>query len=232
MKKIILTPLLLLSFISVFAQKPEFELHSQQSNPIKKEKLATAEVMSDIIPGYPTSWIMDYVSVSISGTCNGKTISAKGTNEKLTTEQKNILNTADLGTHIWVNIEYKCVNAVSQKLEISDMHYKTTYAPDVDAEYVTGNQKMTDYLNDQVLTKIPEAVSKALKLAMVNFTINERGEIDNAKISRTSGDATTDKLLLEAINSMPKWKPAKNSNGTAVKQNFEFILGGTVIGGC
>ena len=61
------------------------------------------------------------------------------------------------------------------------------------------------------------------------FTVNEEGEIVNAKISQTSGDSKTDKLFVEAINKMPKWKPAQNSKGVKVKQEFIFNLSG---GGC
>ena len=39
----------------------------------------------------------------------------------------------------------------------------------------------------------------------------------------------TDKLLLEVINGMPKWKPAENAKGVKVKQDFEFI-GGFMVG--
>ncbi len=232
MKKIFLTPLLLLSFATSFAQDMKFELNSKLINPIKKEKLDEAKVMGDIIPGYPTNWIEGYVSVNISGTCDGKMISAKGTNEKLTAEQKNILNTADLGTNISVNIEYKTKNAISNAIELSTMHYRTTYAPDVQAEYVSGKEQMTDYLKENIITKVPEAINKQMTRAIVKFTVNESGEINNAEIGKTSGDAKTDKLLLEAINNMPKWKPAQNSNGTKVKQDFEFILGSNYIVGC
>jgi len=50
------------------------------------------------------------------------------------------------------------------------------------------------------------------------------------QLSKTSGDQKTDKLLLKAINKMPKWKPAENSDGIKVKQEFEFSVGN--CGGC
>ncbi len=223
---------MLLFAISTFAQDLKYELNAKHINPIKKDQLAAAKVMSDIILGYPKSWILGYVSVEVSGVCNGKPVSAKGTNEKLSKAQQTILNNADLGSNISITIEYKCKNAITGEPEISNMHYKTTYTPDVEAQYVNTSKTMMDYLNDNIITKIPEEISKQLKSAIVNFTINEEGKIDNAKISRTSGDVSTDNLLLEAINNMPNWKPAENSNGVKVKQNFEFILGGKLVGGC
>jgi TonB family protein len=233
MKKILLTSLVLLFFATTFAQDLKYELNVKKSNPIKKEQLVSAKVMSDIIYGYPTNWILGYVSVNVSGICNGKSVSAKGTNEKLNKEQRAILNTADISTNIDINIEYKCKNPVTGIIELSTMHYKTTHSPDMEAEFANGPKSMLDYLNDQIIAKIPEELAKQLKSAVVNFTINEEGKIDNAKIARTSGDLNTDNLLLEAINKMPNWKPAQNLNGVKVKQNFEFILGSKyIVGGC
>jgi hypothetical protein len=107
MKKLMLTPLVLLSFFTSFAQDLKYELSSKSVNPIKKEKLATAKTMNDIIPGYPDNWITGYVSVEISGTCNGKIVKAKGTDQNLTKEQKALLSSVDLSTNIVVMLTIK-----------------------------------------------------------------------------------------------------------------------------
>jgi TonB family protein len=112
------------------------------------------------------------------------------------------------------------------------MRYVTTYAPEKEAAFVSGQQKMEDYLKDNIVTKIPDAVSKQMTNAIVKFTVNEQGMIDNAIISKTSGDVKTDQLLLQAIINMPEWSPAVNSNGEKVRQNFEFVLGGKMQVGC
>jgi TonB family protein len=79
-----------------------------------------------------------------------------------------------------------------------------------------------------VIEKMPP-VSKEFQQGKVLFTVSEAGEIVNTKISKTSGDAKTDKLMIEAINKMPKWKPAENAKGIKVAQEFEFGVG---RGGC
>lgn len=84
---------------------------------------------------------------------------------------------------------------------------------------------MTQYLRENAINKIPETTSKQLQQALVGFTVNEKGAIANVQISKTSGDPNTDKLLLEAINKMPKWRPAEDSKGVKVKQEFEFSVG-------
>src|ERR1700741_375619 len=42
--------------------------------------------------------IVDYVSIEIIAICSGKTFTCESSNEILTPEQKNILNTSDLGS--------------------------------------------------------------------------------------------------------------------------------------
>jgi TonB family protein len=84
---------------------------------------------------------------------------------------------------------------------------------------------MTKYLKENAINKISETTSKELKQGIVRFTVNEEGTITDAKIFKTSGDLNTDKLLLEVINKMPKWRAAEDSNGIKVKQEFEFSVG-------
>ena len=102
--------------------------------------------------------------------------------------------------------------------------------PETEAQYLGGYQLLKQYLKENAIDKISETNAKQLQLATVRFTINEEGQIIDAQIFKTSEDEKIDKLLLEAINKMPKWKPAENFNGIKVKQKFEFSVGNIV--GC
>jgi TonB family protein len=181
--------------------------------------------MADIIPYYPAQWIMSYVSVEILATCDGKAMTATSASDTLSTEQKSILNTVDLGTDIVINITYKSKNSVTNNNEISRMNYSATVIPEIEAEYPSGFQQMTQYLKENAINKISDTTSKQIQQVLVRFTVNEEGEITNAQVFKTSGDLKTDKLLLEVINKMPKWKPAEDSKGMKVKQEFEFSVG-------
>lgn len=225
MKTSIITLLLLLLFITGFSQDLSYEIRGTYSHPVKKEKLNGAKSMSDIIPGYPTSWITDYISTEISTTCNGKTTKAMGTNDILSTEQISILNTVDPGTDITIDITYKSKNAVTGQIEINRMHFSATVVPEIEAEYLGGYQEMTQYLKENAINKISQTNKKEFQPAVVRFTVNEKGEISNAQVSKTSGNQKIDRLLLDAINNMPKWRAAQNSKGINVKQEFEFSVG-------
>jgi len=223
MKKGIIIPLLLLIFTSSFSQELNYEVRGK-SRLIKKEVLVKAKSMSEIIPYYPSSWIKSYVSVEVSGTVDNKLMTATSLNDTMSLEQLNILNAVDFGTDIVINIKYKAENNINNSTYFESMHYSTTVVPEIEAEYPGGNQQMTNYLKENAINKISEAILK--KEITVRFTVKEGGEIINAQITKSSGDFKADQLLLDSINQMAKWRPAENSKGIKVKQEFEFSVGG------
>jgi TonB family protein len=238
-KKLILTLVTILFIgLTAFAQTSfpndrsrdlDYIVHGTYSRPIKKEKLMEAKSLSDIIDDYPKKWITSYTSVEISATCQGKAMKAMSPNENLSPEQKNILNTIDLASDIVINVKYNYKYPLTNTIENNTMHVVMTVVPETEAEYVGGYQQMITYLKEKCSTIIPKKTPNKIHLA-IRFTINEGGEITNAKITDTSGDAKTDKLLLEVISNMPKWRPAENIKGIKVKQEFKFSVGNE--GGC
>lgn len=248
MKKIILTAIVLFLYSTSFAQdgylsdmivfKPTssdnfgYSVRIRYDRPVYIETLNKAQLISDAVEGYPVNWISEYESVAISATNNGKKVIAISPNEKLTSEQKNILKAADMGSEITVNVKYKYFDPVTKNsndqeifVAMQAINFKMTVTPEKEAEYVGGDKEMRAYLKEKAISKIPDATIKTIKTAQVTFTVNEAGEIENAKISKTTKDAETDKLLVDAINNMPKWKPAKNAAGKKVKQEFVFNIG-------
>ena len=130
-------------------------------------------------------------------------------NDVLSAEQKNILRTADEATDIIIEVTHKFKNPANDRIEVRTTHAALTVIPDIEAEYVGGYRQMIKYLKEKVMNKIAETTPKEFQQGIVMFTVNEKGEIANAKIFRTSGDPKTDKLLIDAVNTMPKWKPAR-----------------------
>lgn len=232
MKKNIIVLLLSLFFMNSFSQDLSFEVRGKYQRPVKKEKLQEARFVSDFIPGYPASWVSQYVSVEIIVTSNGNTLKAVNQNDLLSTAQKNLLNKAELSSDIVIKVFYKNKNAVTDKMVINQMNILLTVVPEKEAEYMGGYDELKKYLKENSINKMAEpSIFGRLPTATVNqqakvlFTINEQGEIINAKISKTSGNTRTDQLMLDAIHKMPKWKPAENAKGIKVKQEFEFIVG-------
>ena len=113
--------LLFLSFASSgSAQELGYEVFGTYNKPILKEKLKDAATISDINPGYPSSWISSYLSVEIMTNMNGEVMKAISLNDTLSNDQKNMLRSADIGTHITVDVKYNPKNAKKDNLDIKN----------------------------------------------------------------------------------------------------------------
>jgi TonB family protein len=182
--------------------------------------------------GYNYNRLVEYVAVEISATNNGKVLVAQSLGDKLSSEQKNILSRADLDTDIIIKIKFRYKNLFVDNRVITDYEIMegglvVTVVPQVEAEYVGGFKQLTAYLAESIISKISEKefVGK-LQNATVNFMVEEEGKVVAVKITRASGDARIDKLILDALSKMPKWKPATDSKATKLKQTFSIPFGG------
>jgi len=196
---------------------------------MKEQKLEKAHTLSDVIDVYPVSWIAGYISAGISIITGDQVVQAMGINDTLTTAQKELLKSAELGDEIIIDVAYTSKNFITQGVDMHTLHYTATLVPEHEAEFPGGLELMTAYLKENAMRKIPDSTFKEFQQVIIRFTIDEHGEIAKARFAATSGDPKTDELLLNAINRMPKWRPAVNADGVKVKQEFEFSVGG---GGC
>ena len=150
-------------------------------------------------------------------------------NETLSPEQKDLLATADLGTDVILEVAYRYKNSAIDQIDVRNMLVTQTVVPEMEAQYIGGKEQLKEYLKKNAIDKISEADTKAMKPVLVRFTIDENGEVINTEMHMSSEIDKVDKLMLKTIQKMPKWKPAQTSNGTLVKQDFEFSVG---IPGC
>lgn len=216
---------LLLSFLVAPPQQNiNYDVHGAYSRSIKKITLTQASTVSDIIPHYPSQWIKDYAFVEVIVTADGKTAKAAGKNSTLTAEQKNILLAAGLGSEVTITIGYNEKNAVTDRIQTATMQFEATVTPEKEAEYNGGYQQLTQYLQEHGISKISPKSPKDFKPVIVKFTVDERGEIANAHVAKSSQDPKIDMTLLQAITKMPKWKPAETAKGVKVKQEFQFSV--------
>ena len=158
-------------------------------------------------------------------------MSSQSTGNQLTQEQKQILRTADPGTDIEIKINFKFRNQVGKSAgsenKINEGNLAVIVVPATEAEYPGGFAQLSDYFNKNVFDKISETGgTDKILMASVKFTINEDGRITNTKISQTSTDPQIDKLILDQTAKMPKWNPAKNSEGIKIKQEYTIPFSG------
>ena len=200
-----------------------FGINRLANRPIKQKTVSTAQTLADLISGYPSNWITNYISVEIITNYKGIKRKAIGENEVLSAAQKSILANCDLGTDIIVDVVYDYLNPVTQISEKNNIHIEMTLIPAVQAEFIGD---LGGYLRQNGLNKIPIE----LEAATVLFTINEDGSISDPKLKKTTGTKETDQILIDMVSHMPKWKPAQNANGTNVKQDLLFTVG--IMVGC
>jgi TonB family protein len=227
MKTILSTLLLLCIFSLGFAQDLRYEVRGKYVRGVSKEKLISPKTMSDIRPGYPSSMIEGYTSTEIVVNNHGKISKATGANEVLSEAQQGLLQTAEVGSEIEVNIGYIYQNPVTLIPDVRQMHFVITVVPEVEAEYPGGYQALQLYLKENAISKIPSAVSTEMPPVLIQFTVDEAGKIIDTRVAESSKDPAIDKVLLKAIRKMPDWKPATDADGKHVPQDFEFSVGNT-----
>jgi TonB family protein len=225
MKKLLISLGCAIVSVPVFSQNMSYEVRGTYKHPVTMQQLETAQSLTDINPGYPSSWITDYVLTEIQATSNGETRKIKSINDTLNESQKEILRSADLGTDVVIDVEYKRKNAATGEAQSSHFHYTATVIPEVEAQFPGGHNQMMEYVKENAIEKIVVNTEKPLEQVVINFVVNEDGKIVNTRLSSSSGDQQTDRMLIRAISKMPKWKPAELSNGMKVSQDYTFSVG-------
>jgi TonB family protein len=210
---------------------PTLWMPGEQRNTL--DQLSRMAYSGSFIYSNKYNMIIDYESVQIIATCYGKTLTAQGEGDALNFEQKNILNMADAGSDLMIKIRFrfksgKTGSSVITK-DIVEGNLTLTVLPEIEAEFPGGYLQVTDYFKKALKEKVAKSNAKN---ASIKFTVNENGVVSNARIGESSGNKNIDKILLEATTNMPKWKPARNSKGTSVKQEFHVMLGAQPVDGC
>ena len=219
---------LFLSLLSLTAnsQGVMYEIQGNYNRRITKEELSKANLISDFVHGYPDSWITNYVSVEISARCNGKDLKAQGYNNILTPNQKNLLVSADVSSKIIVDVKYRYPNPATDLVMIRNANMTVTVVPFAEAKFPGGDRGLKKYFKDSGIEDFAKLIAEKEENVKVFFVINEKGKTSTVKILESCKDAEMNQKILEAIEKMPAWKPAENSNGDKVKQEFEFrVLG-------
>jgi len=231
MKYTITTLILVLTIFSGFSQELGFDIFGNSGKSVSKKQLSEAKSLIDINPEYPSSWIneSDYVSSEIKTSAHGEIAIARGMNEVLNAEQMNVLKEAEIGSNIDIEVKYNVHNSITNKVALKTMKFTVSLVPEKEAEYLGGQDEMKKYLKQRTVDKINSTSKSKFEMARVKFVVDENGNATSAQISQTSKDDNIDQILLETIDNMPNWRPAEDSNGVKVSQEFELVVG-TMIG--
>ncbi|CAM1363568.1 energy transducer TonB [Tenacibaculum xiamenense] len=210
--------------------KPNKELSyvikRKDNKVVISEKLKKAKKLSDFIDYFPHNWIYEYESVTIGVLSNGVEEKAISKNNFLTKEQERLISKAKMFDLITVKVHYDSKNPVTDKREKNIMNFALRVSPKHEAEYVGGYYKMIQYLKKNTGIEVLNWSTDIKKRAIIHFWIDQNGEVTNLTVKESSGRNNVDEKLIKLLKSMPKWTPAKTSDGEPAMQEFEFAIGG------
>lgn len=172
--------------------------------------------------------VVEIVKVTIAVKSNGVIQSAESTSDKISAEQKELLKNADVGSDIGINIAFKHKAPYGKgpsKEEVTTGWTTITAVPNTEAEFPGGYLEAATFISKNYIQQL------GLKqpALIVTFLVNEKGKAVAPQVSGLDANSKTQQALLEFISKMPMWKPAKDSFGKNISQEFNFQYGG---GGC
>lgn len=193
--------------------------------------LLKADKLSDVLKDYPSNWLSNYTSVTITTIVNNESVSIESKDETLTTEQKELLLNTEMPASFIVDIAYKSENAVTNQAYDNRLTMYGVMVPEIteqlvaitpakEAEFKGGYESLINYLKENSAKQMANK-----SVAAIAFTINEEGKAQNLIMNISTENEALDNLLKEMILNMPAWTPAENENGKLTTQTFEFSVG-------
>ncbi|MFM7195870.1 MAG: energy transducer TonB [Bacteroidota bacterium] len=239
-----LTLLFLATSIVGYSQRIDFSIQSPNGKPMPVSQLSASTQLSQLVTGYPASWIREYRSTRITVERSGSQLKADGKDERLSADQQALLKTATVGDKVMMRIEFRKENPVTSKLQDDVLEYVYTVVPEVPAGLPTvlfsqipstpsaiiANGRVSNEVISSSLRKycmerlsgLPDYGDEFKAIASLSFLIDEKGGVSQIRVNGSSGNPRIDKQLIEALRTMPAWSPGTDKRGNRIRQ--EFVL--------
>lgn len=204
-----------------------FYINGVFGNYTTEQALEDPELLFDVIPDFPKNWIQHYKSVKVLVSHNGDITTKTGKDIQFTPEQKELLQSAVVGDRVEFEVKYLRPNSISEEMEERVMNFDLWLKPEKEANYSGGLKELVQILEDA--SKLDEQDRSRLAnqdpITRIAFTINESGRADNIEVVESSRIKSLDNQLIRALEEMPEWEAARDKQGKAVNQSFEFLVG-------
>ena len=202
-----------------------YNVDSRFMTTITKEDLHKATSVLDIVPKEAEGWWkVSFQAVTVAVLQDGGEISEIGKHKVLNAAQIKLLQSIDYSTNFYIKARGTDIHPETGIIE--DYVYYITIIPEKEAEYTSGHDALIAYLKENSKEKTTIIKEDQLRPGKVSFTMTKEGTIVNVKLTETSGYPSVDEELVKIITNMPeKWKPAENSKGEKVDQEFVFFFG-------
>lgn len=229
MKTLSLTFLLFLSLQLSAQDNLGFEISyeiTQVYEPLSlnRTEVENAESLADLHRFYKSEWVKEFHDVKISAVVDGNLVSASSDSDELTAEQKKLINEADFGTYLNVHMDYLPDNTLkNNEPKVFDFSFRVN--PEQEASFKEGELALKEYLNENVIEKIPATYFEEHNITAVNFTVDTSGKVVDVYIVDAPRTEAIEEMLLESVCNMPDWIAAQYADGTKVDQDFVLMAG-------
>ncbi|PKH50360.1 hypothetical protein CXF68_06445 [Tenacibaculum sp. Bg11-29] len=193
---------------------------------ITKSKLSKAKTLEDIVAHFPSNWIGEYVLVEIYRITKNSEIKILGKDITLNKKQITLFKNANTGDDILVRVVYKSKNSLTNSTNTNETNILLTVVPEVAASFIDDNNTLKEYLVENSSQEIINWQFKPMQNATAYFIVNEEGKVTDVNITKSTGIKSVDASIKELLYKMPRWSPAKNTEGETVNQQFELVIGG------
>jgi TonB family protein len=198
--------------------------------PIKKSDLNKVRSFDELIDVDDAQRIVDYNSVSVIVVVNDEESSRRenGNSPTLNTAQLKFIQTLEYSTNLMVRADVEQRNKETGQLEDSSWTPYLTVVPETQADYVNGKDALKNYLkeNSKEVREQSNVDPERLQPAKLYFTVTKNGNIENARLDRSSNYPFVDETMLDLIRKTTgKWTPAEDQDGKKVDQELVVSFG-------
>ena len=223
----ILFVLVFIASNTVLSQDMQFFYVDSEGFTVSQVDLRQAETLSGIHSRYEEDWVKSYISTEIQYTRNYLTVSAVGTGNTLTLQQKEVLKLAQVDGKIKIIVDYIPENTLSSNSP-QQMEYYFTVVPHKAAEFLNGEEAFNEYFEMNVIANLDSTQKKLLVLSILDFTVSTEGKIEDVNLVEGTGNIELDAYLQQALCDSPAWKPAETHDGTPVQNSLRFYISNSV----
>ena len=235
MRQLILILFIGFCALHAFAQKyvdteNEFALLSAYPRTVTDVKLDSVITLADMYSRYPSSWVKDYLAVEIAIKKGGAVVTAHGNSDTLTSEQLVMLRSADLYSDVEVKVSYIPDNTLSIREE-KLIEFDVTIVPGHHSVFGSGYEEVMEYVKQKAKQTSGYEWTDTSHYTVVAFTVDEEGQVVDAKIKDSTASDSVRSAVLETICKMPAWYSAESKTGEKVAEEF-LVTVGNDIGYC
>ncbi|WP_422089470.1 energy transducer TonB [Tenacibaculum ovolyticum] len=209
--------------------KPEVTLNyfvrGAGNRTITKSKLSKAKTLEDIVEHFPSNWIGEYILVETYRITKNSEIKILGKDVTLNKKQRSLFKDTNVGDDVLVRVVYKSKNSLTNSTNTNETNILLTVVPEVSASFISDKNTLKEYLTKNSSKEIVEWQFKPMQNATAYFIVNEEGKVAEVNITKSTGVTSVDASIMELLYGMPRWSPAKNTEGKKIKQQFELVIG-------